>query len=412
VRSPPVEGWILAAPELRPALADDVAGLPYALRLACDLAHAGCKRIHVIWPGGDPPALPFSSDPRLRGATLDVVAGPPVGDDADGILVVRADRISHRDMPKVVAQAWTQSDATVAKVAGDEHDAVVAAPRRLVRELRGTDLAPLLATADALAEPPFLAFTAAAPDREALRRAERELVWSLRKAADGLASKWINRHLSLRVTWLVKRTPIHPNHVTTFCFGLAVLGAVVLARGGWLAGVVGMLLVNLGSIIDGVDGELARLRYQFSRVGQWMDTLADDFGNVAYVTGLAINLDLAGVTWAMPLAIAALVCFALTQSTQYALITLVYKSGDLAAIPWAFQSHDFLSAKPKGLFEWMKATVPKTLKRDFALTMFVGLALIGRLDVILLIFSAGAISFFLVFAFQFARNLGSLKRPA
>ena len=105
----------------------------------------------------------------------------------------------------------------------------------------------------------------------------------------------------------------------------------------------------------------------------------------------------------------ALGCFAVTQTTQYLLISLVYKSGDLAAIPWAFQSHEFLSARPTGFVAWVKATVPKMLKRDFALTMFVVFALIGRLDAILLVFSAGAIAFFVVFWIQFLRNRQSVR---
>ena len=140
-----------------------------------------------------------------------------------------------------------------------------------------------------------------------------------------------------------------------------------------------------------------------------MDTIVDDVANVIYVSGIVINLNAAGVGWAPPLGIAALVAFAITQSTQYALITLVYKSGDLAAIPWAFQSSDFLSARPQGVIAMLRAYVPKMLKRDFAVTMFFGFALVGHLEWILLVFAGGALSFFVVFWIQFYRNRGSLR---
>jgi 1L-myo-inositol 1-phosphate cytidylyltransferase / CDP-L-myo-inositol myo-inositolphosphotransferase len=411
MRERPSEGWILAGSvagrKAAPSLDDDVAGMPYLLRLACDLAFAGVRRIVVVWDGpGEPPSVErFARDERLR-ASVTVATRPPEGDDDDAILMVRADRVYHRDLPRQAAAAWQSSTAPVARVAGTEHDAVAVTTRARARA--GIE-AVLAEPSAATAPPPYLAFTTPAPDRVALRRAERQLIWSMRKEADGLASKAINRHLSLRLTRLLMRTGVRPNHVTVFCFALAVAGGIVMARGGYWAGVAGMLLVNLGSIVDGVDGELARLHYRFSRLGQWMDTLADDFGNVCYVTGLAINLDKAGVTWAVPLAVTALVCFTLTQTTQYALITKVYRSGDLAAIPWAFQSHDFLSSRPTGFIAWLKATAPKTLKRDFALTVFVGLALISRLDVILVIFSGGAIVFFVVFAVQGVRNLSEIR---
>jgi phosphatidylglycerophosphate synthase len=415
MRTGPREGWILAGvldgTPAFPPLTEDVAGLPYVLRLALDLAVAGVKRIAVVWRGPDaPPELGrILADERLTSrATIEVVTTPPTGDATDAIAVLRADRIYHRDMPKQAIAAWKgAAAAVVARVEGAEHDAVFVTDREAAVKFLEAGALPVGDIA--FAEPPYLGFTTRVTDRRALRRAERRMVWSLRKAADGLASSLINRHLSLPVSWLLMRTPVRPNHVTIFCFALAVAGGVVIGQGGWLAGVIGMLLVNLGSIIDGVDGELARLKYRFSRLGQWMDTLADDFGNVAYVTGLGLNLNAAGVSWALPVAIVALACFAVTQSTQYYLITAVYKSGDLAAIPWAFQSHDFLSAKPKGLIPWLKANVPKMLKRDFALTMFVVFALIGRLDAILIVFSAGAIAFFFVFWVQFFRNLESVR---
>jgi phosphatidylglycerophosphate synthase len=410
MRTAPTEGWILAGTidgaEARPALRDDVCGMPYVLRIAADLAHAGARRIVVVWRGAAPPALDaLAGDVRLKGAELVVATTTPAGAGTDPIFVVRADRLYHRDIPKLVVRAWRESNAKYAKLDGDEHDAVVVTTReRAVRLVDRYVLDGEVATAP----PPYLGFTVAAPDTRALRRAERRMVWSLRKQAQGIAAYWINRHISLPVTRAIMRTSILPNHVTVFCFLLALAGGIVIGQGGYIAGAVGMALVNLGSILDGVDGELARLKYRFSNIGAWLDTLADDFGNVAYISGIAVNLHLAGVTWAVPVAAVALGCFALTQGTQYFLITKVYKSGDLAAIPWAFQSNEFLTSRPDGFFAWVKATVPKTLKRDFALTMFVVFALIGRLDVILIVFSAGAISFFVVFAIQFARNVGSL----
>lgn len=430
-RPGPTEAWILAGVldgvAASPALRDDVAGMPHVVRIACDLAAAGVTRVIIVWSGGALPAIAsptsiddLARDPRLVVRRVEILVGDhaPLGGAADPILVVRADRIWQREVPKYAVTAWCRSAARIAKVAGDEYDAALVADRATAHQLAAAapeagGIAALVAALPpgelAAIAPPYRGFTAPAPDRAALRRAERRLVWSLPKQAAGIASALLNRHLSLPVTFLVKRTPILPNHVTVFCLALAIAGGVVIAQGGYLAGAIGMLLVNLGSILDGVDGELARLRYQHSRLGQWMDTLADDFGNIAYILGLAISLDAAGVAWAMPLAIPTLIAFTATQSTQYALITLVYKSGDLAAIPWAFQSSEFLTTRATGVWSWLKATLPKTLKRDFALTVFVALALLGQLGAILLISSAGALAFFAVFFVQLVRNRASLR---
>ncbi len=440
MRAGPTEAWILAGTldgiPAHPSLDEDVCGMPYVLRLAADLAHAGATEIHVVWLGdGTAPAIDdvsgIAGDARLRGARVTADSSAPGGDPDQPVLLVRADRIYHRDLPKLCVKAWREhDDARLARVA--DLDAVVVVARADAERICGAaaEAGGIAAAVAAIApasretsqyprsepavevDPPYLGFSVAAADHRGLRRAEKQLVWSLRKQWQGIAAYWINRHLSLPVTRAIMRTSILPNHVTVFCFLLAVAGGVVIGQGGYLAGLVGMVLVNLGSILDGVDGELARLKYRFSDIGAWLDTLADDFGNVAYISGIAFNLHDAGMTWTTPLAITALVCFALTQSTQYFLITKVYKSGDLAAIPWAFQSSEFLTTKGLGLWGWLKQTLPKTLKRDFALTMFVVFAAIGRLEWILVVFSAGAIVFFVVFAVQLLRNLDSIRSAA
>ncbi|MBL9018448.1 MAG: CDP-alcohol phosphatidyltransferase family protein [Myxococcales bacterium] len=401
-----MEAWILAGTldgrSARPALLDEVAGIPHLLRLTCDAALAGASKIYILWDVARPlPDLSsvFSDERIAKRASLEIVTHPPGGAGGDEVLVVRADRIFHRDLPRAAIAAW-RAGGRIGVVAGAEHDAVFATDRATALELAraagepGGLAAAVARIGTSEAPPPYLAFTAAAPDRRALHRAERRLVWSLRKSADGLAAAWINRHISLRISWLLMRTPVHPNHITIAALVLAILGAAAIAHG---AAVVGFLLVNLGSIIDGCDGELARLRYQFSRTGQWLDTVVDDLANVAYASGIALYLTDLGVTWAAPLAFGALGAFATTQLTQYALLRFVYRSGDLAAIPWAMQSTELLSGRG------LRSFVPKLFKRDFVLVVMLALAIAGRLDAALVLFAAGAALFAVMFWTQLAR---------
>ena len=403
-----------------PALAEEVCGIPHLLRVACDLAGAGARTIYVVVGAAATSGVAtIGSDPRLAArATLHVVTAPPPGDLREPVLLARADRVFHRDLPGAVVEAWRgRGRARLAKVAGAEHDAVVVTDRTLAEQLAtgggvawGDELARLAAAGEvAEAQPPYLAFTAAPHDARSLRAAERQLVRSLRKAADGIMAKALNRRLSLPVSALLCKTRVHPNHVTLFALVCALAGAVVLARPGYAAGAIGMLLVELGSIVDGIDGELARLRFQFSRKGQWLDTVVDDVANVAYISGVMVHLAGEGVAWALPIGVAAIAAFSITQATQYLLITYVYRSGDLAAIPWAFQSASFLSQRPKGLRAWVVATAPKLLKRDFVVTVFTICALLGRLDIVLATFATGAFVFLGVLFVQLIRNVGAIR---
>ncbi len=422
------EGWILAGvvdgAAAAPGPFEDVAGVPHLLRTPLELALAGCERIAVVWQGDAlPPDIePLASDSRLASrARLELVTAPPEAGESETILLARADRNFHRDIPKFLSRAIASDPRPVAEIAGDDYDSVFAAEREVAVRLAlaaarpsglDAELAELRA-ADQVsqADPPWLGFSLAAPDRAGVRRAEKQLVRSLKKTADGYAARVFNRYISLFFTRFLMRTSVHPNAMTVCAFAAAFSGGIVIAQGGYWMGVIGMLLVESGSILDGVDGELARLKCRFSKLGQWMDTVTDDISNVCYWTGCMLSLREMGVEWAFPVWLVAVCAFVITQTTQYFLIAVVYKSGDLAAIPWAFQSTEFLSSRPTGVWPRLKAGLPKFFKRDFAVTAFVVCAFAGRLDIVLLVSAAAAVGFFFAFIIQFARSR-SQKAPA
>jgi len=53
-------------------------------------------------------------------------------------------------------------------------------------------------------------------------------------------------------------------------------GCALIATGGYAAAVAGFGLAQLQSVLDGCDGELARVRFQQSAIGEWLDTITDD----------------------------------------------------------------------------------------------------------------------------------------
>lgn len=111
----------------------------------------------------------------------------------------------------------------------------------------------------------------------------------------GFVARHLNKKISFRITrHLLCHLPITPNQVTLGAAALGVLGCVLLACGGYALMVAGMLLAQLQSILDGCDGELARVRFQQSHIGEWLDTLVDDFMNVALLSGISIGLHRSG----------------------------------------------------------------------------------------------------------------------
>jgi len=124
-------------------------------------------------------------------------------------------------------------------------------------------------------------------DREA---ANDMLLLSLIKPHDGVVSKNINRKVSLALT---RRTMDYdlftPNLFTTVALILGIASAFMVATGSFLWIALGGLFYQLASIIDGNDGEIARLKFQGSKFGGWFDTVADDVTNLGFILGLGFG---------------------------------------------------------------------------------------------------------------------------
>ena len=101
---------------------------------------------------------------------------------------------------------------------------------------------------------------------------------------DGLVSRYVNRRVSRPISRWLARTPATPNQVSvvSFVIALASLGLFVGDYSVW-AGVA----VQVSSIVDGVDGDLARLKGMSTRFGGFFDAVLDRYADVAVLGGLA-----------------------------------------------------------------------------------------------------------------------------
>ena len=125
------------------------------------------------------------------------------------------------------------------------------------------------------------------------KEAERRLFKSLTKSVDGPISRHLNRRFSKAISRLVMNTSVTPNHMTTvgLLIGLlsALLTALATSTSLWLIP-LGGLLYQVSSMIDGCDGELARLKFMHSDWGEWYDTVSDDVINLSYQLAMGIAL--------------------------------------------------------------------------------------------------------------------------
>lgn len=124
-------------------------------------------------------------------------------------------------------------------------------------------------------------------DKGALERAEDTLIERLKgKSADGPVSRLLNRPLSKRLSRYIVRTPITPNQISFFSFILSIASAWLFSRQGYFPLATGAILAQTASVIDGCDGEVARLKSLESDYGGWFDAVLDRYADAFLLFGL------------------------------------------------------------------------------------------------------------------------------
>ncbi len=128
-------------------------------------------------------------------------------------------------------------------------------------------------------------------DPAAFKKAEKALLDRLRnKSNDGPVSRYLNRPLSVRLSRHLAKLDISPSQISLFSFLCSLLAAVLFAVGGYLTLLFGGVLAQFASIIDGCDGEVARLKYQDSDFGGWFDAVLDRYADAFLLFGLTWHL--------------------------------------------------------------------------------------------------------------------------
>ena len=123
---------------------------------------------------------------------------------------------------------------------------------------------------------------------EAYEKAKEFLLHKIEKKSDGPVSRYLNRPVSKKLTKILASTTITPNVVSFLSFLISLGGAALFFLRGYVPLLLGGILAQFSSIMDGCDGEIARLKYLETDFGAWFDAVLD-----RYADGFL----LAGLTW-------------------------------------------------------------------------------------------------------------------
>lgn len=298
-------------------LAVRVAGVPLVTRALRTARHAGAGHVWVVASPGQRRALgPLAAEPGVEAMLTwvrpeDGAALPAAGVVLSPLVVLSPDAL----------RAWLASpvpdDGAVAAQEAESGPVVAGGPalRDCVAAVRkGLDaVAGFLRAASAAGRVAWVP----GPDGRALvvrsaaaaRAAVPQLLRGLRSPQDGpLVDRYVNRTFSAWISRAAVRGPISANQVTLASLATGLVAALFLARSGSGASLLGLLLFQLSAVLDHADGEIARLRLQFSPFGKWLDNWSDHAVDVAAVSALAWRAARGGaaVLWPALFAVAGL----------------------------------------------------------------------------------------------------------
>jgi choline kinase/phosphatidylglycerophosphate synthase len=147
-----------------------------------------------------------------------------------------------------------------------------------------------------------------------VQTARRLLRRSLGKAADGPVARLLNRPVSTRISMALATIRPSPDLVSLVALVLGVIAAGALAAE---RGIIGGVLVHLTSLIDGVDGEVARLQLRARPIGAFIDGIVDRLTDAAIVAGLGM--------WAVQSSSDVLVVCLVVAATAASLLSMASK---------------------------------------------------------------------------------------
>ncbi len=131
--------------------------------------------------------------------------------------------------------------------------------------------------------------------RDSLSDEKRDIerdVWAIRYGI---------RPLSVYIAWLFIRLRVSCKQTVMLGLLLGLLGVFLVAAGSLQAAVAGILLLIIGSLLDYVDGNIARATGTTDKLGAYLDLTCDNFmaAAVPIAVGIGAGLPLWGVALAL-----------------------------------------------------------------------------------------------------------------
>ncbi len=288
-----------------------VGSLPILLRNILAVRKLGPSRIMVVvepilrrrvqrqlwWTGRLPESVQWI---EAKAAVPVLQQLRPIADQAgrERLIIIDGNRTYHPSLLQK-AKEWNDESAALVLSSGDTPAGIYAFTAEAICDskksypAKGGTLHELLAR---LTEIDSVADTPVAEDlwqrvnsEEDRQSAERKLDRWLVKPTDGIYAR-LNRKISIPISRQLIKFPVTANMVTIFTLGVGFASSAFFARGGYWDTLIGAFLCLWASILDGCDGEVARLKLQESAFGCWLETVCDYLFYLFLFVGMTVGL--------------------------------------------------------------------------------------------------------------------------
>jgi len=125
-------------------------------------------------------------------------------------------------------------------------------------------------------------------DAADLAAAEHTIRRASYKDTDAMIARF-NRRISLPISVALISTPLTANQLSVILVAIGFYSGWLFSLGHYWTGVLAAFLSLAASVLDGCDGEIARLKYQESKLGCWIETFGDYSYYLAIFVGLIIG---------------------------------------------------------------------------------------------------------------------------
>lgn len=242
------------------------------------------------------------------------------------------------------------------------------------------------------------------PDASSLDRAKEMIFSNVGKTATGWIAVNINGRFSLPLSRQLIKTPLTPNMISVLINVIGIMAGPFFALG---HPVIGAICMQIATVLDRCDGEVARIKLMETKKGQWVDTVSDQVSMLSFYIGLPIGYyAINNSGWIVGLGIMNVFFFLFFIAWSFYFLIKYTDSGSLVSY---MKVDNFIDTEKTSFMRKFISFLRPLGRRNFYSMAFLVMAIFGGYPVVFF-FATVAITFFFIHVLEDILKLSKIKK--